>query len=202
MLLPTAHAQTYGNPAKVVRIRTSDRAVREVVRMERPRFGSRAIELRPGEAIAVLDDGDTVVAAAPEPVLVVHADRLPPRTRVILVTAGPYLPVTGVAPLRFSPARTWPPPLPRQPATPTVFRTTEPAVTGTVARSDETAPKDPEPARSSQDSDDAVGQSTSPALTADMVLGFLDDLPPQKDQVSVHFEPAMPQQGTTGSSRP
>ncbi len=193
--LPSVHAQTRGNPAKVIRINPVEDLG---LRVASPGAESDG-------PMASTDDAaptETITSPEPEPVLIVRAE--PPRHRanVIVLTTGPYLPVTGSLPLRFSSTRSWPPPRPRPEA---------PTEAATVSR-DESPSVAPEPAPivATEDSvppavvpvvikadptsapTDHAAQPTG-ALSADTVLGFLDNLPHGESRVSVQFEPAIPE---------
>ena len=180
----TSGAQSMGPPAKVVRGHALARAAVEnhtiIIREEIAETESPAVDAK--------------------------------RERVIVLSTGPYLPITGALPLRFSSTRKWPSPLPR--TGPASEAATSVATTAPVpeSRPSETpAEKSAEPATPKVDranpavvvtSAASTPQANAPAataLTSDMVLGFLGDLPPTESRVSVRFEPALPQ-GATGSA--
>lgn len=202
--LSAVEAQTHGHPAKVVRM------------PEANTFDVRVAfepESAPASAPSMTEEApspvETVTNSEPEPVLVVEAERPPARTRPrkIVLTKGPYLPVIGPQPLRFSATRSWPSPLPE----PEVNE--EPAVAAVAATTESTPDESPPSAAESVMV--AASQSVPPkpaaydttmpnVLTADMVLGFLGDLPASSTRVQGRFEPAVPQGAgsSTGSISP
>lgn len=173
---PTVAAELYGNPAKFVRV--------------------------PAVATST---------AVKQPVAVFVVDVAEKPRRTIVRIAGPYLPMTGALPLRFSSARRWPAPLPTA---------SEPAAgdeaASTVAASDFAPPASPTelpvlplaqvanttPASGARKSVAAPGKSSAgpTSLTADMVLGFLGNLPANEGRGGARFEPAIPRAVTTSAA--
>jgi hypothetical protein len=191
----TSGAQTLGNPAKVVR-----QYAFEKTGSENPNGTVR-------EEIAVPAPTPDV-AAVPLVDAVGSANREGAKKRegVTMMSNGPYLPITGPLPLRFSSTCKWPATLQANPPAPEAAAPAVAAAVSPVATPAESPPEPKsEPIRPA--STPAVATSVNApsaaapvptVLTADMVLGFLGDLPPAEARVSVRFEPALPQ-GARGS---
>ena len=184
----TVLAQSMGNPAKVVRVNslehtsaeTSAPATRTLVQIP-----TTSAEVR-------TETPDTKVTGEQKTVMV--------------VSTGPYLPLTGALPLRFASSRKWPAPLPKSttPSEETVSTVAQaPATIATPAETRPVMASAPNPSNSTTIGTGAVATmpTITPAktepqaamLTADMVLGYLGNLPPGDARVSVRFEPAIPQ---------
>jgi hypothetical protein len=182
-----AAAQTMGNPARVVRIHSAE-----------------ALSSNDVAITAPVSVESAVTTAATEPAKTAPTGEQRAKNR-LMVSTRPYLPLTGALPLRFSAARKWPAPVPADEtpgeAEAPVVATTTPTLASEPTEPTATAEpvRPPSPAQATPQPITAVVASaqpstkTSPTLTADMVLGFLGDLPPPEARVSVRFEPALPQ---------
>jgi hypothetical protein len=176
-------AETYGNPARVVRVYSA--AENTITTQEEPaRVAASAIKV---DSIA------TELTRAKEK-----------SARGIVLSTGPYLPATGAIPLRFSSARHWPAPLSNSQPLPAE----DVAPTRTASDSASSASLTETPATSNiQVANSAPANSTpgtkKPAdtptkfspegttLTADMVLGYLGNLPANEGRGGERFEPAI-----------
>lgn len=195
--LPTLEAQNLGSPAKVVRgvAHAMDRAA---IGVSSPSDSAR----EPAEFVEPAGTTAQVAAVSSRPAQVV---------------TGPYLPITGALPLRFSSSRKWPTPRRETDA----IATDEPAnvanaqtlatTTPTVASNnipEAIAPQNSAATTTAQSALLGPASEQQPArtapeptmLSADMVLGYLGNLPPVETRVSVRFEPAIPQSASVPSS--